>query len=183
MDQILVVLLSTSMFIGGLVAFILDNTVPGKSSILYDAYLFSVSSISTSMSMSIASVTDLEKEITKQSLKVPMVYLELSYISGTDEERGILVWRKSKSSSTKDSQESDELRKCYDFPLGMSLIRKWNWATYIPVCPTFKGCSSGQDDDQDIEEVQVTSSSNDSSATGQELVRHRKSQELNSTRF
>ena len=30
MDQILVVLLKTSMFVGGLAGFILDNTIPGK---------------------------------------------------------------------------------------------------------------------------------------------------------
>jgi hypothetical protein len=29
-DQLLTVLLGTSMFVGGLVGFILDNTVPGK---------------------------------------------------------------------------------------------------------------------------------------------------------
>jgi len=30
-DEIIKVLLNTSMFIGGVVAFILDNTVPGKN--------------------------------------------------------------------------------------------------------------------------------------------------------
>ena len=29
-DQVFMVLLSTSMFVGGLIGFILDNTVPGK---------------------------------------------------------------------------------------------------------------------------------------------------------
>ena len=31
MDQILTVLLSTSMFVGGLIGFVLDNTLPGMS--------------------------------------------------------------------------------------------------------------------------------------------------------
>lgn len=31
LDQVLIVLLSTAMFVGGLLGFILDNTVPGKN--------------------------------------------------------------------------------------------------------------------------------------------------------
>ena len=31
-DQIIVVLLSTSMFVGGFIGFVLDNTIPGKNS-------------------------------------------------------------------------------------------------------------------------------------------------------
>lgn len=34
MDQILTVLLTTEMFVGGCLAFILDNTVPGTGSVL-----------------------------------------------------------------------------------------------------------------------------------------------------
>lgn len=32
LDQILTVLLTTEMFVGGLIAFILDNTIPGNGS-------------------------------------------------------------------------------------------------------------------------------------------------------
>ena len=31
LDQVITVLLGTSMFLGGIIAFILDNTVPGKT--------------------------------------------------------------------------------------------------------------------------------------------------------
>ncbi len=34
-DQIITILLSTSMFVGGVVAFILDNTIPGQAGHLY----------------------------------------------------------------------------------------------------------------------------------------------------
>ena len=30
LDQIIVVLLSTSMFVGGFIGFVLDNTIPGE---------------------------------------------------------------------------------------------------------------------------------------------------------
>ncbi len=27
----------------------------------------------------------------------------------------------------------------YDFPFGMDTLRRWSWAQYIPICPTFTG--------------------------------------------
>lgn len=38
-DQVLNVLLTTAMFVGGSVAFILDNTIPGKE-INFNSFLF-----------------------------------------------------------------------------------------------------------------------------------------------
>jgi hypothetical protein len=40
-DQLLQVLLGTSMFVGGFLGFILDNTVPGKFSSLISSFLTS----------------------------------------------------------------------------------------------------------------------------------------------
>lgn len=37
-DQVLNVLLTTAMFVGGCVAFILDNTIPGESSSLLSSF-------------------------------------------------------------------------------------------------------------------------------------------------
>lgn len=38
------------------------------------------------------------------------------------------------------SEEVMELTlKSYDMPFGMSYIKKWKWARYVPFSPTFKG--------------------------------------------
>ncbi|KAK3596633.1 hypothetical protein CHS0354_039811 [Potamilus streckersoni] len=58
-------------------------------------------------------------------------------IPGTAEERGILLWRKSKLDDTDLDENSHSSLKTYDFPIGMRFIRKWRWAKYIPVMPTF----------------------------------------------
>ncbi|XP_071960185.1 solute carrier family 23 member 2-like [Antedon mediterranea] len=93
-DQIITVLLSTSMFVGGLIGFVLDNTIPG-----------------------------------------------------TDEERGILTWRR--LLSTADESEMEDPAKTYDIPFGMKYIRSKEFFSYLPFCPTFPapGCKSSTDEE------------------------------------
>ena len=60
---------------------------------------------------------------------------------GTLEERGIAHWRKlTEDSSQKDdvTGKPDNKLATYDFPFGMSFIRKWRWTRYVPICPTFR---------------------------------------------
>ncbi|NWU91130.1 S23A1 protein, partial [Upupa epops] len=82
LDQILTVLLTTEMFVGGTIAFVLDNTIPG-----------------------------------------------------TQEERGLVQW---KAGAHADSASRASLRS-YDFPFGMSEVRKIQWLKHVPICPTFTG--------------------------------------------
>ncbi|NXK07537.1 S23A1 protein, partial [Herpetotheres cachinnans] len=82
LDQILTVLLTTEMFVGGIIAFILDNTIPG-----------------------------------------------------TQEERGLVQW---KAGAHSDSAGSASL-KSYDFPFGMSVVRRSRWLKHVPICPVFTG--------------------------------------------
>ncbi|XP_031453832.1 solute carrier family 23 member 1 isoform X2 [Phasianus colchicus] len=82
LDQILTVLLTTEMFVGGTLAFILDNTIPG-----------------------------------------------------TREERGLVQW---KAGAHADSTASADLRS-YDFPFGMSAVRRSRWLRHVPICPLFTG--------------------------------------------
>ncbi|KAM9265942.1 solute carrier family 23 member 1 [Cariama cristata] len=82
LDQILTVLLTTEMFVGGTIAFVLDNTIPG-----------------------------------------------------TQEERGLVQW---KAGAHSDSVASASLRS-YDFPFGMSVVRRSRWLKHVPVCPVFTG--------------------------------------------
>ncbi|XP_071161246.1 solute carrier family 23 member 1-like [Mytilus edulis] len=57
-------------------------------------------------------------------------------IPGTDHERGILSWRELTKEHL-DDKENFSLRT-YDLPFGMSKIKSWSWARYIPFSPTFK---------------------------------------------
>ncbi|XP_075298373.1 solute carrier family 23 member 1 isoform X3 [Opisthocomus hoazin] len=82
LDQILTVLLTTEMFVGGTIAFVLDNTIPG-----------------------------------------------------TQEERGLVQW---KAGAHSDSAARASLRS-YDFPFGMSAVRRGRWLERVPVCPVFTG--------------------------------------------
>ncbi|ELT94865.1 hypothetical protein CAPTEDRAFT_177506 [Capitella teleta] len=81
-DQIFTVLLSSSMFVGGVIGFFLDNTVPG-----------------------------------------------------TAKERGIVAWNEQLETG-----DSSDISECYDLPYVTKYIRRWNWASYIPLSPTFAGC-------------------------------------------
>ncbi|XP_072048774.1 solute carrier family 23 member 1-like [Amphiura filiformis] len=57
-------------------------------------------------------------------------------LPGTREERGIIAFTKYYNKQTTDTEGFSSIH-IYDFPLGMSFIRKWKWTRYIPVCPTF----------------------------------------------
>ncbi|KAM7373797.1 hypothetical protein PAMP_006500 [Pampus punctatissimus] len=80
LDQILTVLLSTEMFVGGFLAFCLDNTIPGSR-----------------------------------------------------QERGLVEWRSSLSSSS------------YDLPLGMGVVRRTHWLQWFPISPSFRGWWASND--------------------------------------
>lgn len=98
LDQILTVLLSTEMFVGGFLAFCLDNTIPGKA-----------------CTVRRCSVTELK--------------YKCSRVSGTREERGLVHWKTASSSSS----------ASYDFPVGMSVVRRARWLRLFPISPTFTG--------------------------------------------
>ncbi|GLD65565.1 solute carrier family 23 member 1 isoform X1 [Lates japonicus] len=92
LDQILTVLLSTEMFVGGFLAFCLDNTIPGSR-----------------------------------------------------QERGLVEWRSSSSSSSS-----------YDLPLGMGVVRRTRWLRRFPISPSFTGFRLSDDlptpEEEEVEE-------------------------------
>ena len=59
---------------------------------------------------------------------------------GTEEERGLKLWRENLQQST-NVNESEA--SSYDLPFGMAVIRKSRWGHRLPVSPTF---SIGQSD-------------------------------------
>ncbi|XP_076095874.1 solute carrier family 23 member 2-like isoform X4 [Mytilus galloprovincialis] len=66
----------------------------------------------------------------------PIVGASFIVLFGTDHERGILSWRELTKEHL-DDKENFSLRT-YDLPFGMSKIKSWSWARYIPFSPTFK---------------------------------------------
>ncbi|XP_022255137.1 solute carrier family 23 member 2-like [Limulus polyphemus] len=86
-SNILAVLLSTSMFVGGFLGLLLDNTIPG-----------------------------------------------------TEEERGLIKWRQqiqvSHLTASKNEEEESGL-SCYDFPVGMGILRRLKCFSYFPISPTY----------------------------------------------
>ncbi|KAJ7997308.1 hypothetical protein DPEC_G00227620 [Dallia pectoralis] len=80
LDQIITVLLTTEMFVGGFLAFALDNTIPG-----------------------------------------------------TRKERGLLDWKADETGGSSVNMDS------YDFPVGMSCVRRASCLRYVPICPSFQG--------------------------------------------
>ncbi|XP_049869506.1 solute carrier family 23 member 2 isoform X2 [Pectinophora gossypiella] len=56
-------------------------------------------------------------------------------IPGTDEERGLAAWAKEMSLEAAGASEEGDT---YDFPVGMSLIRRWTWTKYLPFMPTYE---------------------------------------------
>lgn len=93
LDNVLTVLLSTSILVGGILGCFLDNLIPG-----------------------------------------------------TDEERGLTVWanQMNLTTSTLEERESTNQRQhiplynTYNFPIGMNVMTKYKWLTFIPCLPTYK---------------------------------------------
>ncbi|XP_065202699.1 solute carrier family 23 member 1-like [Planococcus citri] len=60
-------------------------------------------------------------------------------IPGTLEERGIIAWADQMKLSKDDDTEAAQVSSStYDFPIGMNLIRRWKWTSFIPCSPTYK---------------------------------------------
>lgn len=57
-------------------------------------------------------------------------------IPGTPEERGLIQWANEMPLGT--DEEKTEHSPDYDFPYGMSLLKKWKWTYHVPFLPTYK---------------------------------------------
>ncbi|XP_063362401.1 solute carrier family 23 member 2 [Cydia amplana] len=56
-------------------------------------------------------------------------------IPGTEEERGLAAWAKEMALEAAGATQGGDT---YDFPVGMSLIRRWKWTSYLPFMPTYE---------------------------------------------
>ena len=84
-------------------------------------------------------ICDLLSGICNGFFFIYLIRIHLISFLGTDEERGIHVWRKLDTPSTENSETEHSALSCYDFPFGMSAIRKIKFLKYIPISPTFTG--------------------------------------------
>ena len=87
-------------------------------------------------------------------------------LAGTEEERGIIIWRQVPDSHKDENNSNDNdtknlSLKTYDIPFISSYIQKWNCSKYIPFLPSFSGfdnarfCCKGARYDQAETEVDV----------------------------
>ena len=95
-------------------------------------------------------------------------------MTGTDEERGILLWREIPGSSDDDinNPDSNSLNlsmKTYDIPFVTKYLRRWKYSKYVPFLPTFDGfndlksCCKGSS--MDLAETEVVFSARDNETT------------------
>lgn len=107
-DQVVTILLSTHMFVGGFLGFFLDNTIPGECT---------------------------EKVGSISMCATPAALLgNYSFLlyQGTRQERGF-VWEKEEHAEFSKTPASDKL---YDLPLGITtFFSSYSWVRFIPFCP------------------------------------------------
>ena len=56
---------------------------------------------------------------------------------GTDEERGLVAWRRKIQKNAETGEE--EIDDCYELPYVSTWIRNQWWSAYIPILPGYKG--------------------------------------------
>ncbi|XP_032682024.1 solute carrier family 23 member 1 [Odontomachus brunneus] len=64
-------------------------------------------------------------------------------VPGTAEERGLVAWSKEmeltdRTTNDKTDSNMQYVWNTFDFPFGMSLLRRWKWTSYMPFLPTYK---------------------------------------------
>ncbi|KAG8042724.1 hypothetical protein G9C98_005364 [Cotesia typhae] len=62
-------------------------------------------------------------------------------IPGTSEERGLDAWANEMAlnfDEADDKTDEEYIPNTFDFPVGMTLLRKWKWTSYLPFMPTYR---------------------------------------------
>ena len=101
-NQVITVLLKTSMFLAGAIGCFLDNTVPGKKCNLLTNWYFTI--------------------YLHRFLKPSITHIFT--LPGTDEERGIIKWNAQFKSKDSENEKSKDETDTYDIPLCMGLLRR-----------------------------------------------------------
>lgn len=62
-------------------------------------------------------------------------------IPGSPEDRGLVAWANEMELNFDDPQndtQDEYIPNTFDFPVGMKLLRRWKWTSYLPFMPTYK---------------------------------------------
>ncbi|KAF2363493.1 Xanthine/uracil/vitamin C permease [Trinorchestia longiramus] len=146
LTQIVTVLLKTSMFVGGFLGVLLDNTIPGVCCVRLNN---TIPRVFLNNTIPGACCVRLNNTIPRVFLNntipgvccvrlnntIPRVFLN-NTIPGTDKERGLVHWKKQMDES--EGEATEVTSKTYDFPFGMTFIRRISFFEKVPFCPTFK---------------------------------------------
>ncbi len=94
------------MFLAGAIGCFLDNTVPGKYSLYWTSTTF-------------------RYKVMHSYFSHRKLFPFLNDL-GTDEERGILKWQSQFNDGEHDDKIDGDTEKnaCYDFPIGMNIVRR-----------------------------------------------------------
>lgn len=111
LDQVIVVLFTTHMFIGGFFGFVLDNTIPGRTGADHESSSW-----------------------TRYNDPGSFPPLPPCPLPGTDKERGIRRW---KEKDLGDGRTTCD-QSCYDIPYCGAILERFRCSRYLPFLPTFK---------------------------------------------
>ncbi|XP_008557159.1 solute carrier family 23 member 1 isoform X2 [Microplitis demolitor] len=61
-------------------------------------------------------------------------------IPGTDEERGLDAWANEMALNfdADENTDGEYIPNTFDFPVGMTVLRRWKWTSYLPFMPTYR---------------------------------------------
>ena len=93
--------------------------------------------------------------------------INLFFLKGTDEERGIKKWRQHEKDESTSGEESD--MRIYDIPFIQKYLNKSKICRYLPFCPTFSlgsKCKQGHKDDI---EAHMTGTQNNGQSESQDI--------------
>ncbi|XP_038061413.1 solute carrier family 23 member 1-like [Patiria miniata] len=129
-DQIVTVMFTTGMFVGGFLAIILDNTIPGTDE---ERGLLSWRDNVTGDTQDSSYEDESAENEAETDEDVEKNYLGLTVMNGGSDGVVPITNRPTETA----------LPPCYDLPLVTRFIRRWAWCRYLPVSPTFQGFKFG----------------------------------------
>ncbi|KAB7504751.1 Solute carrier family 23 member 2 [Armadillidium nasatum] len=154
-DQLIIVLLRTHMFVGGALGLILDNSIPGKYSSNIPKYSSNIPKYSSNIPkyskyskyssnipqifQNILQIFQIFQNIPQIFQNIPQIFqkhvMEVFPSSGTEEERGVTKWKRQVTASDEEEGLEDS---SYDLPFGMSLLKRVTWCSHVPFSPTYR---------------------------------------------
>ncbi|XP_022103943.1 solute carrier family 23 member 2-like [Acanthaster planci] len=129
-DQIISVMLTTGMFVGGFLAILLDNTIPGTDE---ERGIHSWRQHITSDAGNEEEGAEPETDKNRDGGEGQDIELDVMHVPDQ------LQADVNEKGSSMQTASPDS----YDLPLVMRFVRRWAWCRYLPFSPTFRGFKFG----------------------------------------